>query len=146
MKRTSQAEQDLKEFAVRGKALVEQYNGYAVFDDLKVNGELTLGENIGDLSGVTIAYRAYKKSLNGKTAPVIDGLSGDQRFFIGFTQVWRTKMTEATARNQIATDPHAPGQFRSKGAFVNMPAFYQTFDVKEGDGMYIAPQKRVKIW
>ncbi|WDE05292.1 M13 family peptidase [Thalassomonas viridans] len=139
-------EQDLQEFKARGQALVEQYNGYAVFDDLNVNGELTLGENIGDLSGVTIAYRAYKKSLNGKEAPVIDGLTGDERFFIGYTQVWRIKMKEEAARQQVATDPHAPGQFRSKGAIVNMPEFYRTYKVKEGDGMYLAPEKRVKIW
>ncbi|QYJ87008.1 peptidase M13 [Shewanella mesophila] len=139
-------EQDLKEFAVRGKALVEQYNNYAVFDDLNVNGELTLGENIGDLSGVTIAYKAYKMSLNGKEAPVIDGLTGDERFFIGFTQIWRAKIKEESMRNRVATDPHSPAKFRSLGALSNMPEFYTTFDVKEGDAMYIAPEKRVKIW
>lgn len=139
-------EQDLKEFATRGKALIEQYDGYAVFDDLNVNGELTLGENIGDLSGVTIAYKAYKKSLNGKEAPVIDGLTGDQRFFIGFTQIWRAKIKEESMRNRVATDPHSPAQFRSLGALSNMPEFYTTFDVKPTDAMYIAPEKRVKIW
>ena len=139
-------EQDLSEFATRGKALVAQYDGYAVFDDLNVNGELTLGENIGDLSGVTIAYRAYKKSLEGKEAPVIDGLTGDERFFIGFTQIWRAKIKEESMRNRVATDPHSPAKFRSLGALSNMPQFYTTFDVKEGDAMYIAPEKRVKIW
>jgi putative endopeptidase len=139
-------EQDLKEFASRGEALVAQYSGYQVFDDLKVNGELTLGENIGDLSGVTIAYKAYQKSLNGKPAPVIDGLTGDQRFFIGFTQIWRTKMKEEAARNRVATDPHSPAEFRALGALSNMPEFYTTYDVKPGDAMYIAPEKRVKIW
>lgn len=135
-------EQDLSEFAARGKALVAQYNGYAVFDNLNVNGELTLGENIGDLSGVTIAYKAYKKSLNGKEAPVIDGLTGDERFFIGFTQIWRAKIKEESMRNRVATDPHSPAKFRSLGALSNMPQFYTTFDVKEGDAMYIAPEKR----
>ncbi|WP_394205779.1 M13 family metallopeptidase [Shewanella waksmanii] len=139
-------EQDLKEFAARGKALVEQYNNYAVFDDLHVNGELTLGENIGDLSGVTIAYKAYKMSLNGKPAPVIDGLTGDERFFIGFTQIWRAKIKEESMRNRVATDPHSPAHFRAIGSLSNMPEFYTTFDVKEGDAMYIAPEKRVKIW
>ncbi|MGL5393365.1 MAG: M13 family metallopeptidase [Shewanella sp.] len=139
-------EQDLKEFAERGNALIAQYNGYAVFDDLHVNGSLTLGENIGDLSGVTIAYRAYKKSLNGKEAPIIDGLTGDQRFFIGFTQIWRAKAKEEALRNRVATDPHSPAQFRALGALSNMPEFYSTFDVKPGDAMYIAPEKRVKIW
>lgn len=139
-------EQDLKEFAARGKALVEQYNNYAVFDDLNVNGELTLGENIGDLSGVTIAYKAYKMSLDGKEAPVIDGLSGDERFFIGFSQIWRAKMKEEAMRNRVATDPHSPAKFRAIGALSNMPEFYTTFNVKEGDAMYIAPEKQVKIW
>ncbi|WP_028774164.1 M13 family metallopeptidase [Shewanella waksmanii] len=139
-------EQDLKEFAARGKALVEQYNNYAVFDDLHVNGELTLGENIGDLSGVTIAYKAYKMSLNGQPAPVIDGLTGDERFFIGFTQIWRAKIKEESMRNRVATDPHSPAHFRAVGALSNMPEFYSTYDVKEGDAMYIAPEKRVKIW
>ncbi|RTR39860.1 M13 family peptidase [Shewanella canadensis] len=139
-------EQDLSAFAAKGSALVTQYNGYAVFDDLNVNGELTLGENIGDLSGVTIAYKAYKKSLDGKEAPVIDGLTGDERFFIGFTQIWRAKIKEESMRNRVATDPHSPAKFRSLGALSNMPQFYTTFDVKEGDAMYLAPEKRVKIW
>lgn len=117
-----------------------------MFDDLHVNGSLTLGENIGDLSGVTIAYRAYKKSLNGKEAPVIDGLTGDQRFFIGFTQIWRAKAKEEALRNRVATDPHSPAEFRALGALSNMPEFYTTYDVKPGDAMYIAPEKRVKIW
>ncbi|MCE9685562.1 peptidase M13 [Shewanella sp. AS16] len=139
-------EQDLKEFSERGTALIAQYDGYQVFDDLHVNGGLTLGENIGDLSGVTIAYRAYKKSLNGKEAPVIDGLTGDQRFFIGFTQIWRAKIKEESLRNRVATDPHSPAEFRALGALSNMPQFYTTFGVKSGDAMYVAPEKRVKIW
>ena len=139
-------EADLAEFGKRTAALVEQYNGYQVFDDLSVNGKLTLGENIGDLSGVTIAYKAYKASLKGKEAPVIDGLTGDQRFFMGFAQVWRGKMVEKSLRNRVATDPHSPGEFRALGALSNMPQFYKAFDVKPGDKMYIAPEKRVKIW
>jgi len=139
-------EQDLKEFASRTKSLVEQYAGYQVFDDLNVNGELTLGENIGDLSGVTIAYKAYKASLNGKEAPVIDGLTGDQRFFMGYAQIWRSKIVEKSMRNRVATDPHSPGEFRALGSLSNMDEFYDAFNVKEGDAMYIAPEKRVKIW
>ncbi|GGP55856.1 peptidase M13 [Shewanella algicola] len=139
-------EADLKAFEAKGKALISQYDGYQVFDDLHVNGSLTLGENIGDLSGVTIAYKAYKMSLNGKEAPVIDGLTGDQRFFMGFTQIWRVKMKEEAMRNRVATDPHSPGHFRALGALSNMPEFYTTYDVKEGDKMYIAPENRVKIW
>jgi endothelin-converting enzyme/putative endopeptidase len=139
-------EQDLAEFKNRTNILVEQYAGYKVFDDLNVNGELTLGENIGDLSGVTIAYKAYKASLNGKEAPVIDGLTGDQRFFMGYAQIWRSKIVEKSMRNRVATDPHSPGEFRALGSLSNMNEFYEAFDVKEGDAMYIAPEKRVKIW
>lgn len=139
-------DEDLAAFKVRTDNLVEQYSNYAVFDDLNVNGELTLGENIGDLSGVTIAYKAYKASLNGKEAEVIDGLTGDQRFFMGYAQVWRGKMVEKSLRNRVATDPHSPGEFRALGSLSNMTEFYEAFDVKEGDAMYIAPEKRVKIW
>ncbi|OUR62631.1 peptidase M13 [Colwellia sp. 39_35_sub15_T18] len=139
-------EQDLKEFSSRTQALVNQYADYQVFDDLNVNGELTLGENIGDLSGVTIAYKAYKASLNGAEAPIIDGLTGDQRFFMGYAQIWRSKIVEKSMRNRVATDPHSPGEFRALGSLSNMNEFYQAFDVKEGDAMYIAPEKRVKIW
>lgn len=139
-------EQDLKEFSTRTKALVEQYADYQVFDDLHVNGKLTLGENIGDLSGVTIAYKAYKASLNGKAAPVIDGLTGDQRFFMGYAQIWRSKIVEKSMRNRVATDPHSPGEFRALGSLSNMNEFYEAFDVNKGDAMYIAPEKRVKIW
>ncbi len=139
-------EHDLAEFKKRTKALIEQYNQYKVFDDLHVNGQLTLGENIGDLSGVTIAYKAYKASLNGKEAPIIDGLTGDERFFMGFAQVWRGKKVEKALRNQVATDPHSPAEFRAIGSLSNMNEFYKTFNVKEGDKMYIAPEKRVKIW
>ncbi|MBL4821944.1 MAG: peptidase M13 [Colwellia sp.] len=138
--------QDLQEFSTRTKALVEQYADYQVFDDLNVNGELTLGENIGDLSGVTIAYKAYQASLNGKKAAVIDGLTGDQRFFMGYAQIWRSKIVEKSMRNRVATDPHSPGEFRALGSLSNMNEFYKAFDVKKGDAMYIAPEKRVKIW
>ena len=139
-------DQDLSEFQERTSQLVKQYAGYKVFDDLHVDGELTLGENIGDLAGVTIAYKAYKLSLNGKEAPVIDGLTGDQRFFMGFAQVWAGKHKEKALRNRVATDPHSPNNFRALGSLSNMPEFYKAFDVKEGDAMYIAPEKRVKIW
>ncbi len=138
--------QDLAQFKERTDALVAQYDNYQVFDDLSVNGELTLGENIGDLSGVTIAYKAYKTSLKGKAAPVIDGLTGDQRFFMGYAQIWRSKIVEKSMRNRVATDPHSPGEFRALGSLSNMNEFYQAFDVKKGDAMYIAPEKRVKIW
>ncbi|MBY5979469.1 M13 family metallopeptidase [Ferrimonas balearica] len=139
-------EADLKAFQERGSKLVKQYAAYQVFDDLNVNGKLTLGENIGDLSGATIAYRAYQMSLDGQEAPVIDGMSGDERFFIGFTQIWRAKYKEEALRNRVATDPHSPSQFRANGPLANMPEFYETYDVKPTDAMYIAPEDRVKIW
>ena len=139
-------EQDLAEFTRRGKNLVTQYSEYEVLDGLHVNGKLTLGENIGDLSGLTIAYKAYKASLNGQEAPIIDGLTGDQRFFLGFTQIWRSKKVEKTLRNNIATDPHSPGEFRAIGALSNMDAFYKAYNLQPGDTMYIAPEKRVNIW
>ncbi|WP_286262689.1 M13 family metallopeptidase [Thalassotalea atypica] len=139
-------DKDLAEFKSRTNQLVEQYNAFKPFDDLNVNGELTLGENIGDLSGVTIAYKAYKASLNGEEAPVIDGLTGDQRFFMGYAQIWRLKMNEKTLRNRVATDPHSPGEYRVIGILAHVDEFYKAFDVKEGDAMYVAPEKRVKIW
>ncbi|NMP31304.1 peptidase M13 [Thalassotalea sp. M1531] len=139
-------EEDLAEFTKRAGNLVKQYDGYQVFEDLHVNGKLTLGENIGDLSGLTIAYKAYKASLNGKKAPVIDNLTGDQRFFMGFAQIWRAKYVEKALRNRVATDSHSPAEFRAIGSLSNMDEFYEAFGVKEGDAMYIAPEKRVKIW
>jgi predicted metalloendopeptidase len=138
--------EDRAAFQQRADMLVKQYNGYSPLPGYNVNGELTLGENIGDLSGLAIAYKAYKISLNGKPAPVIDGLTGDQRFFMGFGQVWRSKMREAQQIVQVKTDPHSPGQFRANGTVMNHPAFYEAFGVKEGDKMYLAPKDRVKIW
>ena len=137
---------DKKEFKARSANLVTQYSKYRVYDDLYVNGELTLSENIGDLSGLNIAFKAYQTSLNGKPAPVIDGLTGDQRFFMGFAQIWRSKFVEETMRNIVATDSHSPEEFRTLGVLSNMNEFYEAFDVREGDAMYIPPKDRVKIW
>ncbi|MEW6372205.1 MAG: M13 family metallopeptidase [Pseudomonadota bacterium] len=138
--------EDRDAFQKRTDMLVKQYNGYSPIPGYNVNGELTLGENIGDNSGLAIAYKAYKISLKGKPAPVIDGLTGDQRFFMGFGQVWRSKMREAQQIVQVKTDPHSPGQFRANGTVMNHPAFYEAFGVKEGDKMYLAPKDRVSIW
>ena len=137
---------DRAAFKARTDKLVKQFNGFSPLPGYNVNGELTLGENIGDNAGLSIAYKAYKLSLNGKPAPVIDGLTGDQRFFMGFGQVWRSKMREAQQINQVKTDPHSPGQFRANGTVMNMPEFYEAFNVKPGDKMYLAPQDRVIIW
>ncbi|MCU6432811.1 M13 family metallopeptidase [Undibacterium sp. Jales W-56] len=137
---------DRKNFLAKTDMLVAQYNSYSPLPGYNVNGQLTLGENIADNSGVAIAFKAYKLSLNGKEAPVIDGLTGDQRFYMGFAQVWRSKMRDAQQIVQVKTDPHSPGQFRANGTMVNQPGFYEAFGVKEGDKMYLAPEKRVIIW
>jgi endothelin-converting enzyme/putative endopeptidase len=139
-------EEDEAEFKRRADGLVEQYNGYQVFDDAAVNGELTLGENIGDLAGLTMAYRAYKLSLNGKEAPIIGGFTGEQRFFLGFASAWRTKRRDDLARRYLTIDSHSPPMIRCNGSVINMPEFAEAFDVKEGDGMWKAPEDRVKIW
>ncbi len=139
-------EEDGKRFAEKTKVLVQQYAGYSPLPGYNVNGELTLGENIGDNSGLAIAHKAYKLSLKGKPAPVIKGLSGDQRFYMGWGQVWRAKKREPAAIAQVKTDPHSPEQFRANGTLKNQPGFYEAFGVKEGDKMYLAPKDRVIIW
>ncbi len=138
--------EDRVKFQAKADALTKQYDGYSPLPGYNVNGALTLGENIGDLSGVAISYKAYKLSLGGKPAPVIDGFTGDQRFFMGFGQIWRSKMREAQQIVQVKTDPHSPGQFRTNGVLINQPGFYEAFGVKEGDKMYVAPKDRVTIW
>ena len=105
-----------------------------------------MGENIGDLSGLAQAYRAYRISLGGKPAPVIGGLTGDQAFFIGFGQIWRSKMRDEALRQQLLTNPHSPGPYRAFVPLANNDAFQRAFDVKPGDKMYLAPADRVKIW
>ncbi|EIZ80707.1 putative endopeptidase [Novosphingobium sp. Rr 2-17] len=128
--------------------LAAQYDALCPFDEGKtcVNGRLTMGENIGDLGGLSLAYRAYKLSLNGKQAPVIDGVTGDQRFFMAWAQVWRSKVREAQARQYLVTDPHSPPQYRINGIVRNFDEWYKAFDVKPGDALYLAPKDRVRIW
>jgi endothelin-converting enzyme/putative endopeptidase len=137
--------EDFAQFEQAGDALAAQYAAYAPFEDLHVNGKLTLGENIADLAGIAAAYDAYQVSLTSGEAPVIDGFSGDQRFFIGFGQIWATKMREQALRRRIATDAHAPGQYRAL-TVRNLDAWYDTFDVSMEDGLYLAPADRVRIW
>ncbi|HUR40066.1 MAG TPA: M13-type metalloendopeptidase [Verrucomicrobiae bacterium] len=139
-------DEDRRKFEERTKALIGQYDQFEPLPGQKVNGALTIGENIGDLGGATIAHLAYKLSLNGKPAPVLDGYTGDQRFFIGFAQVWRDKMRDQAQLENLKTDPHSPPEFRCNGTVVNVPEFYVAFDVKEGDKLFLAPEKRVKIW
>ncbi len=145
-KRNWWTEADKKAFEAKTKALVNQYNQFEALPGLHVNGERTLGENIGDLTGLTMAYTAYKKSLNGKEAPVIDGLTGDQRFFLSYGQVWQRKFRDEALRTRIKTDPHSPGEFRANGIVRNFDAWYDAFDVKPGDKLYLPPEKRVRIW
>ncbi|MBD0320835.1 MAG: M13 family metallopeptidase, partial [Gemmatimonadetes bacterium] len=139
-------ESDNAAFKTRADALVAQYGAFSPLEGLNVNGRLTLGENIGDVSGLAMAYRAYRKSLNGREAPVINGFTGDQRFFMGWAQVWRTLMRDDALRQQIMTDSHSPGEYRVNGVLRNIPEFYAAFNVKPGDKMYLAPEQRVKIW
>jgi len=139
-------EADRKAFeAITGK-LVAQYGAYEPIPGSHVNGKLTLGENIADLSGLQIAYKAYKLALNGKPAPVIDGLTGDQRFYLGWSQAWREKLREERALQLVTIDPHSPPQFRANGAAVNSDGFQDAFGTKPGDGMYKAPEDRIRLW
>jgi len=139
-----------KEDATRFKALTaelgKQYSSYEAAPGAFINGDLTMGENIGDMSGLQVAYDAYRMSLNGKEAPVIDGLTGDQRFFLAFAQAWRGKQREDSIKTQIATDPHSPRRFRVIGPLRNLDAWYAAFGVEPGSKFYIAPDKRVRIW
>jgi putative endopeptidase len=140
---------DRTEFGARTKALIEQYDAYVprgLGDGHHVNGAFTVGENIGDLGGLSIALLAYQLSLNGQAAPVINGLTGVQRVFYGWAQVWRTKSREAEAIRRLAVDPHSPPEFRCNGVVRNMDAFYEAFGVAEGDALYLAPASRVRIW
>lgn len=136
---------DLKRFEAAGQALVAQYSAYEALPGLHLNGEQELGENIADVAGLTAAYEAYKASLGGKPAPVIDGLTGDQRFFLAFAQGWRTKMRDRALRARIATDVHAPAPWRVL-TVRNLDAWYAPFHVQPGQALYLPPEKRVHVW
>ena len=141
-------EADRQEFEKRAKMLIEQYNSFtpAQLPGQHVNGALTIGENIGDLGGLTIAYKAYKISLNGSEAPVLESFTGEQRFFLGWAQIWRSKYRDAELARRLATDPHSPTEFRCNGVVRNLPEFYAAFGVKEGDKLWLPPDRRVRIW
>jgi len=139
-------EQDKEEFKKRTGQLVAQYDGFKLFEDLNVNGTFTLGENIGDLGGLSIALKAYNMSLKGKEAPVIDGYTGIQRVFLGYAQSWMFKGREETTRQRVATDPHSPPKFRVNGVVRNLPEFYEAFDIKPEHKLYLPEAERVKIW
>lgn len=139
---------DREEFEERARVLIAQYNALvpAEAPDICVNGALTVGENIGDLGGLSIAYKAYQLALNGTPAPIIDSLTGDQRFFYAWAQSWRSKIRPEALRRQIATDPHSPDEFRTNQVVRNMDAFYSAFEVKNGDRLFLDPKDRVTIW
>jgi putative endopeptidase len=136
---------DAKHFKDATEALAKQFSQYEALPGLYVNGQQTLSEDIADISGLTIAYVAYHKSLDGKPAPVLDGLTGDQRFFLSFGQTWQSKMRDAALRQRVKTDVHAPPQFRAE-TVRNMDAWYQAFDVQPDAKLYLQPDQRVKIW
>jgi putative endopeptidase len=140
------SQEDAKAFEERASRLGAQFDALSPVEGLHVNGKLTMGENIGDLSGLAQAYRAYRISLGGKEAPVIDGFTGDQRFFMGYAQAWRENAREAIVRQLLLSDPHAPGQYRAMVPVENNDAFQRAFDVKPGDKMYLPPDQRVRIW
>lgn len=139
-------EKDAEEFKKRTDRIVKQYNGFTVLDTLHVNGRLTLGENIADLGGLSIAYEAFKNTPEGKANPVINGFTADQRFFINWAQIWRNNILPETAAQRILTDSHAPGEYRTNAPLENIDAFYKAFDVKKGDKMYVSPENRIKVW
>lgn len=139
-------ERDREEFERRAKGLVDQYGAYEPVPGNFVNGELTLGENIGDLGGLSVAYEAYRLSLNGGEAPVIDGLTGDQRFFLGWAQVWRRLYRERELLDRLITDPHSPSEYRANGVVRNMDAWYEAFQVPPDAGLFLKPEDRVRIW
>ena len=137
---------DRAAFDERTSVLVDQFSAFEPIEGMHVNGELTLGENIGDLSGVAMAYRAYITSLNGKEPPVIDGFTGPQRFFIGYAMSRKGKYQDESTINRLASDPHSPLEYRVNGPYPNIDAFHEAFGIEEGDGMWLPPEERVRIW
>jgi putative endopeptidase len=137
---------DAERFKAEAKRFGEQYAAFEVVPGAHINPELTMGENIADFAGLNVALDAYHRSLGGEPAPVIDGLTGDQRFFLGYAQVWRSKDREDALRNQVTTDPHSPARYRTIAPLRDLDAWYAAFDVKPGDKNYIPPEQRVRLW
>jgi putative endopeptidase len=137
---------DAKAFEVRAKKLGMQYAAFEPLPGVHINGDLTMGENIADLGGLTLALDAYHASLHGQPAPVLDGTTGDQRVFLGWAQAWRGKLTDDAIRRQVTSDPHSPRAFRVNGPLRNIDAWYDAFNIKPGDASYVAPADRVRIW
>jgi len=139
-------EEDRKAFAELAERLVEQYDGYSPLKGRSVNGQLTLGENIADLSGIAVAYKAYLLSLDGQEPPVIEDWTGPQRFFISWGQSWRRKYRDAELVNRLLVDPHSPATYRGNGPVTNFDPFYEAFDVQAGEGLFKPPTERIRIW
>ncbi|HOZ83776.1 MAG TPA: M13 family metallopeptidase, partial [Bacteroidia bacterium] len=139
-------EKDKSLFDQRAQKLVDQFNHYMPIDSLTINGKLTLGENIADLGGLTIAYAALQKTLALKPKVKIDGFTPEQRFFINFAQVWRNNIRPEELKKRLKTDPHSPGKFRANGTVRNMPEFYEAFGITKENKMYLPPDQRVEIW
>ncbi len=137
---------DNAKFKVKTNGVVKQYSAYTMYGNLHVNGELTQGENIADIGGIAIAYDAFKMTKQGQDTTKIDGFTPDQRFFLGFAQIWRIVNKEETMRTRLQTDPHSPEMFRINGPLVNFDPFYAAFNIKEGDAMYLKPEQRARIW
>jgi putative endopeptidase len=139
-------DEDVREFNARAELLGRQYSAFRPFPDAPVNGELTMGENIADIGGALIALDAYHLSIAGRPAPIIDGLTGNQRFFISYAQSWRAKSRDDAVRQQLVSDPHAPEQYRVNGVVRNMDAWYEVFGIAPGDALYLRSDERVRIW
>jgi putative endopeptidase len=133
-------------FRERTERLVEHFSAFRPLPDTAINGRLSLGENIADLSGLGIAWRAWQRSLDGREAPVLDGYSGAQRFFLGYGQIWRVRFREAALRRQLLTGPHAPGEFRANGTVANFQPFYDAFGLRDGDGLWRPAAARIRVW
>ena len=139
-------EEDRKNFDVRTKALSNQFDAYEPLPGIHINGQLTLGENTADLAGLVIAYKAYKIALGGKPAPILDGLTGDQRFYIAYGQSWRQKDRDGRLRARLLSNPHSPPEYRVNGIVRDDDAWYGAFPVAPTDKYYIAPEARVHLW
>ena len=138
--------EDRGRFESKTRGLIAQYDAFSPLPGYQVNGQLTLGENVADNSGLAVAVKAYRRSLGGKPAPTLDGYSGDQRLFLAFAQIWKDKVRDAARIERLKIDPHSPGQFRANGALRNQTAFDEAFGLKQGDGMYLPPADRISIW
>ena len=138
--------EDAAKFEKQADRLGAQYSAFEPLPGAHIDGKLTMGENIADLGGLLVALDAYHASLNGKPAPIIDGLTGDQRVFLGWAQVWRAKHRDDGLRQQLVSDPHSPEVYRVNGVVRNIDAWYQAFGVKPGDALYVPPEQRVRLW